>query len=285
MQGSAGLSDILLLFFVPFVTVSRTSLSTSTPVGLGFPTVLHSLQQQRRTVLWFTRRFVLGHALEAANNKVERWLWLLTKMFNTLVGIIVSMMNKMTELMLIGMALVWLFSPQVPLALLPFAVYSVFHVATYTRSNLLPAIQTPQAPAAQGASPGGRPATKSSPLADTIGRFVKQYYDASMTLVAGLEILLWFRILLSAITFAKGSWILFVIYTAFFRARFSQSSFVQAAISNATTRGDALVANQSTPPVARQAWQTLKGLTRQAADATDINRYVGGQKPGVKKAQ
>lgn len=31
-----------------------------------------------------------------------------------------------------AMALVWLFSRQIPLALLPFTVYSVFHVATYT---------------------------------------------------------------------------------------------------------------------------------------------------------
>ena len=185
-----------------------------------------------------------------------------------------------------AMALVWLFSRQVPLALLPFAVYSIFHVATYTRANLIPTIQPPQAAAAsQGASPGGRPPTKSSPMGDRIGKFVKEYYDASMTLVAGLEILLWFRILFSAILFTKGSWILLVIYTVFFRARYSQSSFVQGAISQATARGDALVANQSTPPVGRQTWQTLKGLARQAADATDINRYIGGQQPGMKKAQ
>ena len=183
-----------------------------------------------------------------------------------------------------AMALIWLFSRQVPLALLPFTVYSIFHVATYTRANLIPTIMPPQSSAASGASPGGRPATK-SPLADTIGRFVKEYYDASMTLVASLEILLWFRILLSAITFTKGSWILLAIYTVFFRARYSQSSFVQGAIGHATARVDATVANQNIPPVVRQVWQTAKGLVRQAADATDINRYVGGSQQGAKKAQ
>ena len=183
------------------------------------------------------------------------------------------------------MALVWLFSKQIPLALLPFAVYSIFHIATYTRANLIPTIQPAQPSTTTGSSPGGRPATKSSPLADTIGRFVKQYYDASMTLVAGLEILLWFRILFSAIIFTKGSWILLAVYTVFFRARFSQSSFVQGAINQGTARVDALVANQSTPPAARQTWHTIKGLVRQAADATDINRYIGGQQPGMKKAQ
>ncbi|KAL9595927.1 MAG: hypothetical protein Q9219_006153 [cf. Caloplaca sp. 3 TL-2023] len=183
------------------------------------------------------------------------------------------------------MALVWLFSRQVPLALLPFTVYSVFHVATYTRANLIPTIQPPQQTSAPGASPGGRAATKSSPLADTIGRFVKEYYDASMTLVASLEIFLWFRVLFSAILFTKGSWILLGIYTVFIRARYSQSSFVQGAVGQGVARVDALTSNQNTPPVARQGWETVKGLGRQATDATDLNRYVGAQGPGMKKAQ
>jgi len=183
------------------------------------------------------------------------------------------------------MALVWLFSRQVPLALLPFTVYSIFHVATYTRANLLPTITPAQQSATTGTSPGARPPTRSSPLGDSIGRFVKEYYDVSMTVVAGLEIFLWVRILLSAVTFTKGSWILLAVYTVFFRARYSQSSFVQGAIGEFTARIDAVVANQSTPPVARRLWQSLKSIVRQAADATDINRYVGGQQPGMKKAQ
>lgn len=161
-------------------------------------------------------------------------------------------------------------------------VYSIFHVATYTRTNIIPTIQPPQQ-SQPSTSPGGRPATKSSPLADTIGRFVKEYYDASMTLVASLEIFLWFRVLFSAIIFTKGSWILLVIYSVFVRARYSQSSFVQGAIGQMVARIDALIANQSTPPAVRNAWETVKGLGRQATDATDINRYVGGQP--MKKAQ
>jgi hypothetical protein len=178
------------------------------------------------------------------------------------------------------MALVWLFSRQIPLAVLPFAVYSVFHVATYVRSNLLPTIQPPPAATAPGAKP------KASAASETIGKFVKEYYDGSMTLVAILEIALWFRILGSALIFQKGSWILIVIYTVFFRARAAQSTFVQGAISQLTARIDAQLANQSTPPVARQVWTTFKNVIGQAADATDIRRYVGGQQGAVpKKAQ
>lgn len=171
------------------------------------------------------------------------------------------------------MALVWLFSRQIPMAVLPFAVYSVFHVATYVRSNLLPTIQPPP-PGSQGAKSG---------LSEAIGKFVKEYYDGSMTLVAILEIGLWFRVLGSALLFQKGSWILIVIYTVFFRARYAQSSFVQDAITQLTARVDAQLANQSTPPAARQAWGTFKNVIKQAADATDIRRYVGGQQGAVPK--
>lgn len=169
------------------------------------------------------------------------------------------------------MALVWLFSRQIPLALLPFMVYSIFHVATYTRTNILPTLYP---------SPSG---SKPSPTADTIGKFVKEYYDSSMMLVASLEIFLWFRILFSALLFTKGSWILMLVYTVFLRSRYSQSSFVQGAVGQMSQRGDALVANGSTPPVVREGWEGVKRVGRQVVDATDVNRYVGGQP--MKKAQ
>lgn len=178
------------------------------------------------------------------------------------------------------MALVWLFSRQIPLAILPFTVYSVFHVATYTRSILLPTLQSPQTPTPAGQKP------KQSALGDYIGKFVKEYYDASMTLVAVLEIFLWFRLLGSALLFQRGTWILLLIYTAFLRARFAQSSFVQGAVSQLSARADAYFANQSTPPAARQAWETAKSIVKQIHDATDINSYAGGAQPaGAKKAQ
>ena len=164
-------------------------------------------------------------------------------------------------------------------------VYSIFHVATYTRTNLIPTIQPPQQHPA-GSSDPTKPAYKSSPMAESIGKFVKEYYDTSMTLVASLEILIWFRVLLSAILFTKGSWILLAIYTVFFRARYSQSTFVHGAIGQFTARIDAMMANQSMPPVVRQAWETIKGLMRQATDATNMNRYTGGSGAQVpKKAQ
>ena len=168
--------------------------------------------------------------------------------------------------------------------MLPFGVYSIFHVATYTRTNLIPTVQPaqPTQPVA-GASPGAKQTFKPNPTADMIGKFVKEYYDTSMGLVAILEILLWGRLLLSAITFAKGPWILIAVYTAFLRARFAQSSFVQAQFRQLEARIDSVVGGQGTPPVARQVWDAVKGGARTFHDATDIGKYVGGA-PAQKKA-
>lgn len=174
------------------------------------------------------------------------------------------------------MALVWLFSRRVSLAILPFTVYSIFHVATYTRSNLLPTLQ-PQA-AGTNAQPGG--------ISDSIGRFVKEYYDSSMMLVATLEIVLFFRILGSAITFTKGSWVLLIIYAVFFRVRHSQSNFMQNAITQFTARADAQLSNANIPPAVRNVWEQVKGGVKAAADATDVNRFTQPQATTApKKAQ
>ncbi|KAJ5562352.1 hypothetical protein N7535_003196 [Penicillium sp. DV-2018c] len=176
----------------------------------------------------------------------------------------------------LGMALVWLYSRQLILALLPFSVYSVFHVATYTRMYLIPTLQPPAQTPGSPSSPSSKPAAKQSPLAETIGRFIKQYYDASMGVVATLEIALLFRLVLSAITFSKGSWVLLIVYLSFFRARYAQSSFVQQAVRQLTARADASISHQSTPPQVRQGWETVKGIVRQGYEITDVGRYISG---------
>ena len=179
-------------------------------------------------------------------------------------------------------SLVWLFSRHVSLALLPFTVYSIFHVATYTRTNIIPTFQPPKQTATPAAGQAPKP---QSGIANTIGKFVKDYYDASMMLVAGLEIALWLRIFLSALSFSKGSWILLGLYSIFLRARFQQSAFVQNAFSQGSARIDQQVQQPNMPPAVRQGWETVKSGARAAADATDIRRYVGGAANAQKKPQ
>lgn len=177
----------------------------------------------------------------------------------------------------LGIALVWLWSRQYSIAMLPFGIYSIFHIATYTRSILVPTFQA-------GSSNGTTSPPKSSTISDSIGVFVKKYYDTSMRLVASLEISLWCRIFMSVISFTKGSWILMIIYTIFLRARYTQSSFVQDQFRNYEARIDSLVGAQSIPPTARQAWNTLKNGLRTFHDATSLNKFVGGASSTTRKA-
>ncbi|KAJ8122838.1 hypothetical protein ONZ43_g1067 [Nemania bipapillata] len=167
-----------------------------------------------------------------------------------------------------SLALIWLLAPQYPLALLPYGIYSVFHVATYTRSNVIPTIQPNKAPA--GAKP------QSNPIADSIGGFVKSYYDTSMSVVANLELLLWLRVFLSALFFQSRSWVLLGVYTAFLRARFSQSSHVQSAFNDMELRINSIVGAQGTPPAAQSIWEAIKGGTRQFYALTDLSKYTNG---------
>ena len=193
------------------------------------------------------------------------------KTFN--ISVSYSTIAKVSILTITVISLVWLLSRQIPLALLPFSVYSVFHVATYTRTNLIPTFQPPKA-APAGQSPGT--AKPQSGLAAAIGKFVKEYYDGSMMLVAGLEIALWGRLFLSALTFSKGAFTLLLLYTVFLRARFHQSTFVQGAFGQFSARVDQQVNQQNIPPVAKQVWDTVKSVLRQAVELTDVRRYLGG---------
>jgi transmembrane protein 33 len=185
-----------------------------------------------------------------------------------------------------AMALVWLVSRQLPLALIPFAVYSIFHVATYIRGNILPTIYPPTStPAPSSSSDAARPRPTGA-VADAIGNFIRDYYDASMTIVALLEIILWFRLLFPAIIFTKGSWILIAVYTVFLRARFAQSKFVRDALANLGARADALVAQQGMDPRLRQGWEGAKGGLGKFVELTDVNKYLNrGQPQPVRKAQ
>ncbi|KAG7410573.1 Nucleoporin POM33 [Fusarium oxysporum f. sp. rapae] len=136
------------------------------------------------------------------------------------------------------------------------------------------AMALPAPEAADGASPSRQ--AVNSPLANQIGAFVKEYYDASMAIVSSLEIALWGRILLSAILFQRRSWILIVLYTAFLRARYSQSVHVQNSFTQLGARVDSLVSAQGTPPAARQVWQGVKEAGKQFHDATDVSKYISG---------
>jgi hypothetical protein len=168
------------------------------------------------------------------------------------------------------MAFAWLYAKPVFFALFPFAVYSTFHFLTYLRTNVIPTF-TPTAP--------GAPAPA---IAETIARFVKKNYDASMHLVANLELCLWARVFLYCLVF-QNSWILLAIYTIFLRARYAQSVFVRDALKGLELRGDALITDARVPDGAKTAWTVGKTIVKRFGEVSDVGKMLGGGAPAAKK--
>jgi len=193
------------------------------------------------------------------------------------------------------MALIWLFTGPIYLALLPFTIYSTFHFLTYLRTALIPTLMppptTPQYPAGGSSTgttqPGQKPkSTTPNVLSDAISKFVKSHYDTSMAIVANLEIALFIRLLLGGLVF-MNSWILVIIYAVFLRVRVGQSPFVRQALTTTESMVDGLVADPRAPPAARGVWANVKDGIRKLGDMTDfdLNKMVGGGAGGQRKTQ
>ncbi|KAK6535045.1 hypothetical protein TWF281_006343 [Arthrobotrys megalospora] len=180
------------------------------------------------------------------------------------------------------MALIWLFTTPIYLALLPFTIYSTFHFLTYLRTALIPTLlPTPPSsstPTTAPSSSSGTPPSATSPpkkqnanvVSEIISKFVKSHYDTSMAVVANLELALWVRLLLGCLIFAN-SWILLIIYTAFLRIRVSQSPFVRQALHQAETIIDGVVADPRAPPALRNVWASTKDGVRKFGEYTEFD--------------
>ncbi|KAF3914172.1 hypothetical protein AA313_de0210345 [Arthrobotrys entomopaga] len=181
------------------------------------------------------------------------------------------------------MALIWLLTSPIYIALLPFTIYSTFHFLTYLRTALIPVILPTPPPPAGVTSPSSssgspQPAKKggANMVSEIISKFVKTHYENSMSIVANLELALWLRLFLGCLVF-YNSLVLLVIYTVFLRIRYAQSPFVRQAVSVAEGRMDGLVADPRVPPAARNVWASIKEAARKFASYTEL-APVGGQR-------
>uniref|UniRef100_A0A060TG91 ARAD1D21450p n=1 Tax=Blastobotrys adeninivorans TaxID=409370 RepID=A0A060TG91_BLAAD len=147
----------------------------------------------------------------------------------------------------IFLAFLWLFSRPSFFTLPPFLVFSLFHVLTYLRSYLLPAL-------GHGSS---------SPLSAQIGHFVTGYNDRFMMLAASIECLQFVRLLFRVFTFRKGTLVQFIIYVGFMKLRYDNSMFTRTIVKQYEVRIDSLLANPAVPPVVRNGWISFKNSLAQ----------------------
>ncbi|KZZ86797.1 endoplasmic reticulum protein [Ascosphaera apis ARSEF 7405] len=167
------------------------------------------------------------------------------------------------------MALVWLYAREITFALVPFAIYSIFHVASYSRSYLIPTIFPP--------TRNSDGTLTQHVWIDSLSRFVKTYHDASMSIVAQFELMVLVRLFFTAFSFQTGSMLLFGVYAMFYRFRYHNSIFVKAATAHAEARVDTALSHRSTPNWIRGGWEVFKKAVAKAYWALDLERYVSEQ--------
>ncbi|KAI0803072.1 hypothetical protein BC629DRAFT_1580985 [Irpex lacteus] len=160
-----------------------------------------------------------------------------------------------------ALALFWWTSKPVAVALLPYAIFSLFHALSFTRSTLMPQFLPPGPPATAGGPPTPHP------LAKKLQLWVKANYDTAMKAVAFIELAILARVLLGALLF-RNSILSPIIYAHFLRQRYYQSVFTRNAIQEVNRRVEAYVRAPGAHPVAVQVWDKLKFALEKWAGST-----------------
>ncbi|KAF8922303.1 hypothetical protein CPB85DRAFT_1555688 [Mucidula mucida] len=136
--------------------------------------------------------------------------------------------------------------------LLPFAIFSLFHALTFTRTTLMSQFLPPGPPATAGGAPTPHPYAKK------LQSWVKANYDTAMRAVAFTEIIILVRVVLGALVF-KNSLLCPIVFVHFLRQRYYQSAFTRDAFAQTDARINALVVQQGNPTLTN-VWAQAKGL-------------------------
>ncbi|KAL1407730.1 Transmembrane nucleoporin [Vanrija albida] len=148
------------------------------------------------------------------------------------------------------LAFYWLISKPINVTILPFATFSLFHCATFLRTNILPKFY-PKVPAGAQRPPPN--------WAESLGRkiqlWVKGNYDKAMNFVAYAEILILARVTLGALTF-RGSFVAPLFLAHFIRLRYHASPFTRSTINTIGAKIDQLAAGH--PGAIQNGWTTVK---------------------------
>ncbi|KAH8120541.1 hypothetical protein DFH11DRAFT_1560633 [Phellopilus nigrolimitatus] len=149
------------------------------------------------------------------------------------------------------LAFFWWMSKPVPVSLIPFATFSLFHVLTFLRANVLLQFFPPQP-----AVTPGQPATP-HPVIKKLSVWTKANYDPAMNIVAYAELLIFVRVALGALTF-QNSLLAPIVYAHFLRLRYYQSAFTQLAVARVTGLVDGYVRKPGSPPMLLSIWEKLQ---------------------------
>jgi len=157
------------------------------------------------------------------------------------------------------LAIFWWTSSPVTFALIPYAIFSLFHALTFIRTTLMPQFLPPAPPATSGGPPQPHPVAKKLQI------WVKANYDGAMNIVAYTEIVIFVRVLIGAITF-QNSFATPIAVAHFLRQRYYQSVFTRHAFTVTGNQIKKQIVAAGNPPWAVSISNTVQTL---------LNRWVG----------
>ncbi|KAG5421850.1 POM33 [Candida metapsilosis] len=146
-----------------------------------------------------------------------------------------------THYLLLGGFLLFL-RPYVWLTLVPFAIFSTFHVLAYVNGYILPLVGLDK-----------------SNISSTITNFVSQNNAKSIEAASGIELVTYVWLLLRMITFRKRSLSPVLVYTVFLKKRHEVSAFTRSYVKAVADAGDKIV-NDVNHPVLRDVWAQIRNV-------------------------
>lgn len=148
-----------------------------------------------------------------------------------------------------------LFRPYVLFPLLPFALFSTFHILAYSKGVLFPIFGIGQG------------------LDQKVGDFISSNNSRSIQLASILEIYSFVLLTLRVITFRKNSLFIWLVYGVFLKLRFEKSTFTRNYFKTIELTLDDTV-NKTGNPSLKDIWIKVKGVVRNIGSFHLVNDYT-----------
>ncbi|RKP30254.1 hypothetical protein METBISCDRAFT_16699 [Metschnikowia bicuspidata] len=159
-------------------------------------------------------------------------------------GVSVTQLPRDDNVQYLVLAVVlFVYSPYVALTLCTFVLFSTFHVFSYLKHYLLPALGV----------------SESNAVCVRMGEFIAANNNSSIVLASVLEVYTTVWMLLRVLTFRKGSLVPFLAYAVFLKLRFEKSQFTRNAVKSVELKVDDVV-NMSCQPALKDNWVKVKGV-------------------------
>lgn len=169
------------------------------------------------------------------------------------------------------MAIVWTFTPQFTLSLVPYMMFSVFHVLIYVKSILLPEVFNLNA--------------SNSKMVLFIDNTVRSYNERCMYWVGSAELGILACLLLRVIFWYPRSLVLFASYSTFIKFRFENSKYMKSAFAQWRVRLDGIMSHPSIPIPLKKAYNKSKSLLIRLSEFRLAKSPVPPQSAHASKAE